>query len=411
MEYKNVENRNGIYYYPNDSFNTITIQLNFLASSENDKAPIYDLLCLYLLKSNKCYKSDDDIEKRKQELYSLQLYFNNFFEGSHKMFTLIANMIAPNVIQDDYSKDAFEFIRDILEKPDFTKQEMLDLVKRNLLSQVRLSLADNSNYANSMYYQTILPDERRKYDDSTDIDYITKMIQSVTLEDLEREYDSLMNNFLNGFAFGNVSKGQYESFVDCISLTPKQREINYRRDITAVEGDLEIQKDLEQSYIYVTYDIEKLTQSQIKVLYYILNSSLGLCYQTLREKYGLVYGSYARIRQYDNKLIIYAETDKNKKEKLLQALDEIVADLNNPQLLERLIARAKDEYFADEYTFDEDHEKIVDSINNFLLKLQDGLDRNEINDGIHNLTSDELIQKTKTLKRKNVFMVRSEDNE
>jgi predicted Zn-dependent peptidase len=344
-------------------------------------------LSSYLLKSNQFYKSDDDIEKREQELYSLQFYFSNFFYGKQRFFALNANMIAPNVIQDDYSKEAFEFMRDILKKPDFTNQDMLDLVKRNFLSGVRLSLSDNDSYANNMYYQMVLPDERRKYDDSTDIDYITNMIQSVTLEDLEREYNLIVGKFINGYVFGNILEEQFNSFVDCISLAPIQPELNYSRNISTVEGDMEIEKDMEQSYIYVTYDIDKLTQPQIKVLYYILNSTLGLCYQTLREKYGLVYGASARIRQYDNKLVIYAETDKNKKEKFLQALDEIVADLNNPQLLERLIARAKDEYFADEYTFDEDHERIIGSIDSFLLKLDDGLDRNEINEGVQNLTS------------------------
>ena len=147
------------------------------------------------------------------------------------------------------------------------------------------------------------------------------------------------------------------------------------------------------------------------LLNYILNSTLGLCYQTLREKYGLVYSSYAMIKQYENMLFIYAETDKSKKEKFLQALDEIVADLNNPELLEQLIARAKQEYFAREYTFDEDHEQITKSINGFLLGFKDGLDRNEINDAIKGLTSEELIQKTKSLSKKNVFMVRGEGNE
>lgn len=408
MEYKNAPNRNGIYYYPNDSFNTITIQLNFIADNNNNKAPIYDILCYYLTKSNQEYPSDDDINEKEKELYSLQLYFSNLSVGRQKVFSLNVNMISPSVISDNYSKEAFKFICDMAKKPDFTNQEMLDQVKRNLLSSIRLSMSDNDNYAESMYNQMVLPDQNRKYDDSVDIHYITQMIESVTLEDLEREYHHLLDNFHKGFVFGNVSKEQFDSFVDSIDITPKQQDVQFRRKVSTIEGDMEIERDTEQSYIYVTYDIDSLTYSQLKVLYYILNSSLGLCLQTLREKYGLVYSSYAEIMYYEDKLSIYAEIDKNKKEKFLQALDEIVGDLKNPELLEKFIARAKDEYFASEYTFDENYSKIVTAINSYLLN---GLDRNEINAEIQDLTSEELLQKTKSLKQKNVFMVRSEEDE
>lgn len=411
MEYKNVKHKNGIYYYPNDSFNTFSIQLFFLASADNDKAPIYDLLCSYLMKSNQVYKTDNELEERGQELYSTDASFSNFFQGSQKIFSLTANLIAPSVIQDDYLQEAFEFLRDIIKRPDFTNQERLDLVKRNTLADLRLRLSDVDTYVGYMYNQSVVPDEDRKYDDATDIDYITKMVEAVTLEDLEREYSLILNQFLTGYVFGNISEEHFDSFVDCVDLAPMQQQIDFERNVKIVEGDMEISKNTGQSYIYVTYSVEKLTRPQILVLYYIFNSTLGLCYQTLREKYGLVYSSYATIKKDENRLYIYAETDKTKKEKFLQALDEIVADLNNPELLEQLISTAKKEYFANEYTFDEDHERITQSINAFLLGNKDGLDRNEINDAIQAITSEELIQKTKTLKKKNVFMVRGEGNE
>ncbi len=411
MEYKNVKHKNGIYYYPNDSFNTFSIQLFFLASADNDKAPIYDLLCSYLMKSNQVYKTDNELEERGQELYSIDASFSNFFQGSQKIFSLTANLIAPSVIHDDYLQEAFEFLRDIMKRPDFTNQERLDLVKRNTLADFRLRLSDVDTYVGYMYNQSVVPDEDRKYDDATDIDYITKMVEAVTLEDLEREYSLILNQFLTGYVFGNISEKHFDSFVDCVDLAPMQQQIDFERNVKIVEGDMEISKNTGQSYIYVTYNVEKLTRPQILVLYYIFNSTLGLCYQTLREKYGLVYSSYAMIKKDENRLYIYAETDKTKKDKFLQALDEIVADLNNPELLEQLIATAKKEYFANEYTFDEDHGRITQSINAFLLGNKDGLDRNEINDAIQAITSEELIQKTKTLKKKNVFMVRGEGNE
>ena len=411
MDYRNAKQINGIYYYPNSSFNTVTIRLNFMAGCDNDEAPIYDLLCYFLTKSNQEYKSDDEIHQRKQELYSLHFDFCNLFYGNQKVFLLNVNMISPNLVQEDYSKDAFKFIQSILKKPDFTNQAMLDFVKKDLISNIRLKLAHPETYVRCMYNQMVIPDERRKYDDSADMDYITSMIESVTLEDLEREYHYLLSHFHSGFVFGNTSVDQFNSFVDSISLIPKPQDIVYHRNIVTTEGDIEIEKESEQSYIYVTYDMDELTSSQFYVLYYIFNSSLGLCYQTLREKYGLVYSSHANIMKLDNKLKIYGEIDKNKKEKFLQALDEIIADLNNPELLKQFVARAKDEFFANEYTYDEDCDNNVISIDNYLLNISNGLDRNQIIEGIQNLTSEELLPKMKSIRKKNVFMVRGKDDE
>ena len=412
MEYKNALQKDEIYYYPNESFNTIIIRLNFLADNDNNKAPIYDLLCDFIERSNQQYQVDDEIERKRQNAYNLRLNFNSDYFGNQKIISLYVNMVSPNVIHDDYSKEAFEFIRDIVKKPDFTDQEVLDQVKREYLSKVRLNLSKHSIYVYCMYNSMVLPDENREYDDAYDIDYITKVIQSVTLEDLERIYHEIMNHFYNGLVFGNISEEQFHSFTDCISLTPKKQDTHYYRNISSVEGDIEIEKDMKQSFIYVTYDVERLSYSQLLVLHYILNSSfVGLCFKILREKYGLVYHAQANISYFDDKLYIQAEVDKNKKEKFLQALDEIICDLNNPDLLEEYVARAKEEYFMNDYTFDENANQIVNSINAYLLGCQEHLDKNEIDDEIRNLNSDDLLQKVKTLKRKNVFMVRGVNNE
>ena len=142
-----------------------------------------------------------------------------------------------------------------------------------------------------------------------------------------------------------------------------------------------------------------------------MNSSLGLCYQTLREKYGLVYNSYANIKYYLKKLYVYGEIDKEKKEKFLKALDEIVNKLNNKDLLDKLISQAKDEIKANEVTLSEDQDRMIDSLNYYILKYFDGQNRTEVYRQISEITADDLIKSTKTLKRKNVFMVRSKKDE
>jgi len=411
MDFNKLVNNNGIYLYQDNSFNTISIKLNFLSGMSNRECAIVDVLCSYLMASNQNFKSDDDINERTQELYSLVLDFGNQFYSKQKVVSLYANLISPNVINDDYSEEAFEFIRQMLKEPDFTNEEMLEITKRNMISYAKSDLLNNDIYVSNMYHQKVFYEENREYENSTDIDYISNLINSITLDDLKKQYEYIINNFHSGLVFGNISFEQFNNFVNLMALTPIKKDVDYDRNIIIKDDDIEIERDCEQSYIYVTYDIDNLTYPQLMLLNTIMNSSLGLCYQTLRRKYGLVYNSYAGIIYYLKKLYIYGEIDKNKKEKFLEALDEIVNMLNDKELLDKLIVQAKDEIEANQVTLSEDQNKIIDSLNNYILKLFEGQKITDTYHQVSELTSDDLIKSTKTLKRKNIFMVRSKNDE
>jgi hypothetical protein len=133
-----------------------------------------------------------------------------------------------------------------------------------------------------------------------------------------------MKHFHSGLVFGNITQEQFNSFVDTMSLEPCAKKLNFDRDVKTVEGDIEVEKDSEQSYIYVTYDFDDLTAAKYRVLNNIFNSSSGICYELLRDKYGLVYSFYVDIMFYLKKLYFYSEIDYSKKEKFLETLDEII---------------------------------------------------------------------------------------
>ena len=61
MNLDNLINDNGVYLYKDDSFQTIFTQLHFLAERGNREDAICDILCKYLMASNKIYNSDTEI--------------------------------------------------------------------------------------------------------------------------------------------------------------------------------------------------------------------------------------------------------------------------------------------------------------------------------------------------------------
>ena len=411
MDFNKLINKNGIYLYEDNNFNTITIKLNFFAGTSNRDSAIVDLLSYYIMSCNKNFKNDDEINKKQQELYSLEMYFSSKFYSKEKIFSLYTNMISPNVINDDYYESAFNFINKMLKEPDFTNEKMLEVVKRNLISDINMQLKDNEIYSSNMYCQKVLYDENREYDYSTDINFIANLINSITLEELKKQYEYIINNFHSGLVFGNINEKQFNNFVENISLKQSQKEIIFNRSIRTKKENINIERESEQSYIYVIYDIDHLTYPELLILKKIMNSSLGLCYQTLREKYGLVYNSYSCIMHELKKLYIYGEIDKEKKDKFLYAANEIINKLKDKKILEKLITQAKKELEVEEINLSENQYKMINSINDYIIKLHEGKNRTEIYDEIHKITSEELIKSTKTLKRKNIFMVRGNKNE
>ena len=411
MNFDNLKENSGVYLYQDEGFNTITLKLNFLGRTDNRSCAISDVLSYYMLLSNKNFEDDVAINQRKKELYELQCHFINKFYSRQKVFSLYANFVSPAVLNDDYYKDVFEFIRQILKEPDFTNEELLDYCKRSILSNLELQFTDNEEYADSKYNEVVLGEENRVYEYSTDMDYITELINSITLDELKDAYEYIMSHFQSGIVFGNISEDKFNEFVSTMSLPPRVKDVHYERDINPPTGDEEIIRDSEQSYIYVTYDMGHVSYPQLRLLLNILNSSLGLCYQTLREQHGLVYSSYAAIMYYLNKIYFYGEIDPSKKQEYLDAVEEIVSKLQDRESLETAINNSKIQLGIRELTISENQDEVVDSLDDYALGLYEGQNRNEIFQEIADTTVDDILTSTMQLKRRHVLMVRSGEDE
>lgn len=411
METGRLKNNNGTYLYKDEGFNTVRINLNFLVSTGNRSAAIVDVLGIYLTKCNQVYKTEDDIVLKTRELYDMSLDFRNDWEGKNKIFTLSADFISMDAAQDDYSTEAFEFIRDMLKKPDFNNEEVLELAKKEMLSYIDFALTDMNYYAANAYRYHVLPVDYKEYDYSLDREYFANLIDSITLEDIKNEYENLISNYICGFAYGNISEEHFNKFVECMDLTPTVKDLDFNEDVKTAEEDIEIEKECEQTYIFVTYDFTDASIAEVRLLEKMLDSTLGLCYQTLREKYGLVYGAFADVLFHQKKLYFYGETDYAKKDKFIETCDEIVKALCDKTEVEKYMEYAKKEIEDDEYSLSENKKKMVRIINNNILKVYGDQDREETFKEIQEMKPEEIMDKAKTLKRKNVFMVRGKSNE
>jgi hypothetical protein len=71
----------------------------------------------------------------------------------------------------------------------------------------------------------------------------------------------------------------------------------------------------------------------------------------------------------------------------------------------------KDEIANDEYSLSESKDRMTSIINSRILKIYGNQDREIVNKEIQEMQPEELMTKTKTLTKKNVFMLRGKTNE
>lgn len=411
MDFDKLKENNGVYLYEDNSFNTISIKLNFFCGTSNRECAISDVLCYYLMMCNKNFASDDDINKEKRKLYAMQLVFSNELINTQKAFCMGVDMISPEAVGEDYYAEAFEFIRQMLKEPDFTNEQMLEVIKKNIIAGLGIKLGEMDSYSEAKYFDTVYNYKDREYEFSTDIDYIAEIINSITLDDLKNQYEYIMSHYQSGFALGNINEERFNQFVSTMQLPEPIKDVDYSGVVSVNEGDVEISTDCDQSYVFVTYDMDSLTYPQMILLAKVMNSSIGLCYQILREKYHLVYSAFAQMRLYSHRMYVYGELDKEKKQKFLKALDEIVSYLQDKDTLEKLIEVAKKELKEAEYASSEDKEVLATYLDYYIMKSFGSDNRTEVNRKIENITADELLECTRSLKRRNVFMVRGDGDE
>lgn len=413
MDLSKLVNDNGVYLYQDDNFNTINILLTFLSENGPKQEAINYLLCQYLLKSNKKYsKEKNEINRKIRELYSLEIYFSPQKIGDTNNIIMYLDMIAPEVVGEEYSGAVFEFLKNILLYPDFTDEEELENIKRTYLSSKANDLSNINKKSTKLFYQNTFLSEDDEYFTSTDLDYFSNIINSITLKNLEDAYNHIINesSFYRGLVFGKISLDEFKSFRKHIPYKTNKESINYSKKCEIIEGDKEISdKDTNESIIYVTYKINHLSNDMISLLNGIFNATNGLCYQILREKYGLVYSAGVNILCYRDAITFKAKIDKNNKQKTLDAIEEIISIVTDKVKLKPFLDYVKQYHKNDFNMISEKKSEMFDEIDDYIRGIGTGYDK--YIERIDSYTEDDVIEYTRSLKRMNVFMYKGDKDE
>lgn len=410
MDYDKLINDNGMYLYRDDDFNTISVSMAFDANIGNRENAIYDLICDYLFKANQVYDRDG-VSKKYKEMYGVGLDACTSIIGGKRLFYLNMDMVSPTVVGDDYSKDCFKFARDMFLRPDFTKQDVLDTVKKERLSLLKAALSSPSKVARDLYNGKVFNDPNMEYEYSVDMNYVEDLINSITLDEMKELYEKTISDehFFRGIVFGNTNIQEFKNFRECFPFKSKIADLDYTSTRKPTEGVMVFpSEETKQSTVYITYSMDKIDRGMNKILRDILNGSSDLCMDVLRDKHGLVYGSSVILSPYSNLFTVKASTKKENIDELIEATDEMVSIIQDPEKVKPLLERAKESIKMEDAVLSEDRYSLLYEISSHIRNMYPGFNYNEFIQNLDEIKPEDVTQATKTLKKKNVFMLRGD---
>ena len=410
MDLSRLINDNGVYLYQDDNFNTINIQLSFNGKVGNREDAVNYVLCKYMMQSNEIYPS---INQKMKELYAMDLYFFPQKIGKTSSIIVSADLVSPSIVEDDYLAGAFDFIKNIILHPKFTDANLLETIKRSYISTLAHTLSNSNKRAKRLFLDNVFDDENNKYGCSIDLEYISSIINSITLDDIKEAYKNSINEqtFYRGMVFGNISKEQFDLFRKYIPYKNNGDVLDYASKCKIVENDSEVlDPDTNESILYVTYETDEIDEGLSKVLGPIFNGGNGLCHQILREKYGLVYSSYISIYCYKKAFVFTAKIDKNNKQKAMEAIKEIISIAQDKNKLIELLKFAKEYIKNEDYLLSEKKDYILDYLDDYIRGIPDNFNYNDFIKNIDSYTEEEIAHHMGTLKLKNVFMYKGDKN-
>lgn len=410
MDRTKLINDNGMHLYKDSDFNTFNITISFIANPNNRECAIYDLLCEYMLKANKKY-SETDIAKKIKELYCIDIDFLTHTYGSKRLFEATLNIVSPKAVEDDYTEDAYAFARDLLLYPDFDRPDILETIKRVKLSGAKSDVSEPFEKIDSLYHGKVVYRPQTEYENSIDLDYIKKMIDSISLDDLKALYEKTINeqSFYRGLAFGDISDEEFKRFRKFFPYKTSQELLDFTGNYEVIDSDLTLYDDsIRESTVYITYSIGELNRGARDLLFEILSGSGDLCIDILREKYGLVYYTDSEIFFFGDYLYIVAEVDKRNIKDLIRGVNEIVEIIKDPEKLKPLLEKAKEAIKQEDYIISENQSAMFLELFNKIIGVNKEFDYDQFLRGIDDIKPEDITKLTKDMKRQNIFVYRGD---
>lgn len=358
-------NNYDVYVHDTKKYATIGFALFYELEYTKRNIFLSDLLAEYMIHNCKKYNNRKVFRDKMLEMYSMNVSTHNFNIGEKLFVQVTFDFYDPELVKDDYLKDALKVARDILELNEnegTLNGEELARNKELIISSVGHELMNNKCRERNSYSKFMYPGTYFTEDLIESKEEVEELINGVTDSDLIDLYKKIFSNsFIGAFLIGNI-KDEYLKWIGELFKFESVLKLddNYNRDlIVNVDTNyLKIEdKDHKESILRSIYYCPGTSYKE-KVVYNVINKMIGSCgmllHKILRDKYKLVYHAECGYNKFSNVLCFKAFIDGDKEEETKKAFDEVIDLLkNDDELIEKLLVKVKDSIDLSLYTKDE----------------------------------------------------------
>ena len=363
MNYKYINLKEGVKLHTikTEKFKTNLIAIFITVPLTRENVTKDTLIDLILHRGSKNYKTQEEINKRLEELYGAVFDYGIEKSGDNHVFKFYIESINDKYLNDDNEvlKNSIKILSDIVFNPIIKKGEFDEKyfeTEKEKLKQIIDSKIDNKDTYS--YYRCIQEMHKGKvfglykYGYKIDLDYIQNT-------DLYERYEQIINTGkIDIFLSGNIGDEQIALVKNDKNISKLQNRVAVynvqygRSDLVNSETIKEVSESMKvaQGKVVIGLNIsEKRENTSFVALIYNMilgGSANSKLFQNVRESQSLAYTISSRYLKPKNNIFIKCGIDIKNYEKVIQTIKEQLDDIKNGNFSEEDIYNVKNTIIA-----------------------------------------------------------------
>lgn len=358
MNYKYQDLKEGIKLHTikTDKFKTNIIAIFITVPLERENITKNSLIDLILHRGSNILKTQEDINKKLEELYGAIFDYGIEKSGDNHILKFYIESINDKFVDDiaNVFKNSVEILSDIIFNPLSSEnrfnEEYFETEKEKLRQIIKSKIDNKNNYSlyrciEEMYKQK--PYGLYKYGYTHDLEYIDN-------SDLYERYEHIINEGkIDIFVSGDIDEKEINLIKENENISrlkgryPKYNIEDGKNDIENIEIPKEITERMKvaQGKVVMGLNIKENNEntSFVALLY---NAILGgtansKLFQNVREKSSLAYTASSNYLKPKNNIFIRCGIDIENYDKTIQIVNEQLEDMKNGNFTEEDISNAK----------------------------------------------------------------------
>ena len=400
-------------------FKFIGIEVVFRQKYHYEDITAYRVLSKILTNCNQTYPSIELMNKRKDELYSLDIGFTHQFFAKLSQVKFICSYVNPYYIQDkDYQENVIKLLYDCIYHPQIKNgsfdrgmfQIAKDLVQHDIMTQKDNPVA----HAITELLQNV-GTKRQAISASTKGD--KNVLKRLNERNLTEYYDKLLHAPFDIYIIGDF---QYESMIQLIKKYFVQKTAekkNYLAAIPLEESKVNpktIYKDVNQAKVVLLYTTQVVFNHQESYAMRILNDILGAGMQSklfveIREKLGLCYSISSSYNTSYGYLLIHTGVQPNNVSKVIEEINKQIEEIKKGNFSQKDLKRSIDSFCRAILNYKDDLFSYMD-LHIRYSSFQQKFDLKEILQCYQNVTKKDVIDVAQKLQYKTHVVVTKKDD-